>query len=297
MFKKIKQYFQITRIEGRSILAILSLILAVHILSYYIASQIKPSKWPFEFDSIPNHIASLEHLPTVPPAVLFNPNTASYEQWKSIGLAESKIQVILRYKAAGGQFHQIEDLKKIYVLSDADYTSISQHLYIEPPKGKPAIATKTPKFPVDPPVKQIDKSPALSKQPLTLIELNTASVDTLLSLPGIGWTLANRIIKYRNILGGYISISQLQEVYGLSEQVIEHVSDYLAIDTSQISKLQLNQVQVPDLLRHPYFSSHQAQAIVNYRNQHGQFQQLEDLLKIHTINEEFLSKIVPYLAL
>lgn len=123
------------------------------------------------------------------------------------------------------------------------------------------------------------------------MDLNLADSTDLVTLKGIGKTFASRIIKYRTALGGFHSLDQLNEIYGLKPETIAQIRPYLKIKTP-VSKIKINEVAE---LKHPYLRSYQAKAILAYRKQHGEFKNLEDLKNIDALDEETLAKLLPYL--
>ena len=129
-----------------------------------------------------------------------------------------------------------------------------------------------------------------------LINLNDADSSSLIPLPGIGPALASRIIKYRNKLGGFYSIQQIKETYGITDSVFNLIADMVIIKDSSWVLMPINSITVDELKLHPYFKWQIANAIINYRNAHGAFTTIVDFKKIATINEELLIKIKPYLS-
>lgn len=131
---------------------------------------------------------------------------------------------------------------------------------------------------------------------VVLINLNDADSSSLIPLPGIGPALASRIIKYRNKLGGFYSIQQIKETYGVTDSVFNLIADMVIVKDSSWVLMSINSITVDELKLHPYFKWQIANAIISYRNAHGAFTNIDDLKKIATINEELLIKIKPYLS-
>lgn len=104
------------------------------------------------------------------------------------------------------------------------------------------------------------------------LNLNLCDSADLERLPGIGPVLSARIIKYRNLLGGYADKSQLLEVYGLRDSVYRIISSRIEADTTLLRRLNVNSAGYADLLRHPYLESEHVKAIVEYREQTGNIQ-------------------------
>ncbi|GMQ24478.1 hypothetical protein Aoki45_11600 [Algoriphagus sp. oki45] len=127
------------------------------------------------------------------------------------------------------------------------------------------------------------------------IPFSEADSITLQIVPGIGPATAGRIIKYRENLGGFVAKTQLMEVYGMKAETAEEVWEYFEFDPGIRTKIPINQAEAADLSKHPYISYSEAKVIVAYRNQHGDFQNAEDLLKIRIFKKEWVDKIAPYL--
>ena len=116
------------------------------------------------------------------------------------------------------------------------------------------------------------------------------------ALPGIGPVLSARIIKYRRLLGGYASVDQLREVYGLPEETFGLISGRLSADSLDVKRIRVNSATFGDLIRHPYFRKEEVPALLKYRELNGRIDGLEELLTNRVISVETAGKIVPYLA-
>jgi len=130
---------------------------------------------------------------------------------------------------------------------------------------------------------------------IRVISILEADSIVLQIVPGIGPTLAGRIVRYRDNLGGFHSREQLSEVYGLSDEVSERIWEYFSLDEIKLERLRINSISRDELAKHPYVSYGAAKVILAYRNQHGPFQSLEDLQNIKIFDELWISKISPYL--
>ena len=135
------------------------------------------------------------------------------------------------------------------------------------------------------------------KKAIVPITINSADTIALQQIRGIGSKLSQRIINYRKKLGGFHSINQLKEVYGIdSLLIIKNVHHFINPDLSLIEKINVNTTTIKELVSHPYISYKQSIAIINYREQHGNYNSLEDLSKIHLLTTEDILKLKLYLA-
>lgn len=127
------------------------------------------------------------------------------------------------------------------------------------------------------------------------VEINSADTTGLIALPGIGSKLAARIVLFREKLGGFYSVKQVGEVYGLQDSVFQKLAAYLRCDSQKIKKIDINNVSKELLATHPYIRWKLADAIITYRNEHGSFSSAKDLQKIEMIDDEVARRLLPYI--
>jgi DNA uptake protein ComE-like DNA-binding protein len=149
------------------------------------------------------------------------------------------------------------------------------------------------------------KPQAQGKQPYTqkakrkvavqTLELNICDSASLEALPGIGPVLSARIIKYRNLLGGFASIDQLKEVYGLSEETFSLISSRVMADPSMIRKISINKAEYRQLIRLPYFEKYEVTAILKFRELKGRINGIGDMVENKLIAEEKAEKLKWYI--
>ena len=214
----------------------------------------------------------------------FNPNTITDEKWEELGLSTKQIKVIRNYLIKGGRFYKKEDLKKIYSITDKDYDRLENYITIAKNENKQNDFPSNIK---------IENHTAPQKK--RVININIADTIELMKVYGIGSVLSDRIVKFRNALGGFYKVDQLKEVYGIKEEVYSELIKIITIDEKDIKKININTASKDMLSKHPYIKSKLAQTIINYRNQHGAFKNVETLTEIKVIDREILLKIEPYL--
>ena len=129
------------------------------------------------------------------------------------------------------------------------------------------------------------------------IDINRADSAQLLPLPGIGPVFASRLVKYRDLLGGYASVDQLYEVYGISQETVDGIANRIFIDTTAVNMLDLNSATFRELLRHPYLEYEDVKAIVNYRDFAGTIQSIQELLDNYILPDSLMKRVVPYFKL
>jgi competence protein ComEA len=195
----------------------------------------------------------------------FDPDTMSVSSWQKLGLSERQSEVLISYKNRIGGFHTIDQLYNAYVL---DSNRVNE--------WKPFLV--------------FNKKKPVEKK----LEINSASREQFMELKGIGEKLSERIVTYREKLGGFVSVEQISEVYGLSAETFEKINTKLSVDITLVRKLNINELDVKSLAQHPYMSYNIAKLIVNYREQHGPYQKFEDLLNSKGIELQDIKKIEAY---
>jgi competence ComEA-like helix-hairpin-helix protein len=134
------------------------------------------------------------------------------------------------------------------------------------------------------------------KPPPPVIDINLADTTAFISLPGIGSRLANRIVNFRDKLGGFYSVQQVGETFGLPDSTFQLIKPRLQYTPVTVKKININTADTGTLKGHPYIRWKIANAIVQYRQQHGAFHSAEELLQIVLITPELFQKILPYLT-
>lgn len=198
----------------------------------------------------------------------FDPNLASFEELIRLGFSTFAARNLITYREKGGTIHKGEDLKRIYGVDSLLYNKINPFITI--------------------PDENEDK-----KQ---LIEINEADSAALTSLKGIGPAYASRICKYRNYLGGFISIEQLKEVYQLPEETYQSIISFLTLDEKKVKKININFVDIRELKRHPYCNYDVARKIIDYRTKKGYIQSVEQLLHDSVVESAVFNRLSPYLS-
>lgn len=222
----------------------------------------------------------------------FDPNTLSKEGWQKLGLREKTIKTIENYLNKGGHFRKPEDLQRVYGLRKNEYERLAPFIKIQlelKEKTEESFAAKTRSTENYVPVK-------LSYRSLS-IDINSADTSAFITLPGIGSKLASRIVNFRDKLGGFYSIDQVRETFGLPDSTFQRIKENLTLKTNTIKKININTVTTDELKSHPYIKWNIANTVIAYRNEHGGFSNIEDIKKIMTITDDVYKKIAPYLAI
>ncbi|HQU97081.1 MAG TPA: helix-hairpin-helix domain-containing protein, partial [Saprospiraceae bacterium] len=168
------------------------------------------------------------------------------------------------------------DLRKLYAMDEKTYVKIQPFLIFS----------------------QVDHSLKTKyKQPNKVfqsIDINTATEVQLIELPGIGKYYARIILNWRNKLGGFSNIDQIKSTYNLPDSIFNKITEYIRFSTPP-TQINVNTSDAYTLAKHFYIKAKEAQIIVNYRNNHGPYAQVDDLIKTGALTKEWLTKVGPYL--
>jgi competence ComEA-like helix-hairpin-helix protein len=201
----------------------------------------------------------------------------SEKKLKELGFTKKQINTLINFRNKGGKFFKKEDLLKIYGIEIEQYKILESYIIVE--------------------VKNETEDSFQKNDEKILIEINAASKENLISLNGIGNSFAERIIKYRDLLGGFYKKDQLLEVYGMdSTRYVGFIQDVL-IDTNLINKISLNEADFKTFIRHPYLNKYQTEAILKYKEVIGDFSKIEQIYQNNLLTKEEYSKLEPYLIL
>ena len=298
------EYFSMNRMQQSGTLVLIFLIIVVALLPRFVARYNANRNQPdfARFDSI---MANYEPIIDEPDSrqtdtkitdtiFTFDPNTATYDDFLLMGLSERISANIVKYRQSGGKFKKPDDFAKIYGITDSVYNRLRPYIYImvseDAAKPQKTYGKKTKRNSAKPSETTYSQP---KEQPM--VELNTADSAQLDALRGIGPVLARRIIAYREMLGGFYSVEQLREIRSLPYETYASLYEQFYIDTTQITKIDLNDFKYKQLSRHPYMSVAQLNSIMNYKKLMGKFESVSDLQKYKLIDTLTYDKISPYL--
>lgn len=297
-FKRvIKSYFNFTKGESHAFLLFLFIMAVVLLLPRFFQS--KYISYKSDFTNLYRLSDSLSNLKSDKPKAdrfdtsdslfkkkfhlfHFNPNTVSTDQLISMGVYPNVAERLLNYRSKVAPFQCKSQLLKVYGFSQKLYNRLS--VYIDLPEE---CARELPKI----------KTEWTNKEKVfKLVNLNTADTSLLIGLPGIGSKLAQRIIAYRQLLGGFVATQQLEEVWGLKKETIDLIKEKILVSENDVKKLNINVCSKDELSKHPYCGYKMAGILINYRIQHGKFSSFSDLLNLVGLDFEKLNRIKPYLV-
>lgn len=221
--------------------------------------------------SIPNDDVKDEPAPV-------NIMEATWQDLRRIGFSAKAASNIEKYIAAGGVLRNEKDVLKIYGMDTSQWEGVSPYIIFPDTENDVARTSE-----------DSEHKPAEA----VILDLNTASVTDLESLPGIGMVLAERIIKYRTSLGGFFTVDQIKECYGLPPETFEKIKPRLTI-IQPATTISINETDFTSF-NHPYLNKKMIRLLQAYKKQHGPFQNASDLRKVYPPDSSWCEKLLPYI--
>lgn len=231
---------------------------------------------------------------TSAPARLFNfdPNTLGESGWKELGLRDRTIRTLLNYRSKGGKFRKPDDLQKIYGLRPDEFERLRPYISITTTnENKQQYQTYNNDRTSSPAT--FEAKPSYRPK---AIDINTAGIEDFKSLYGIGDKLAARIVNFRTKLGGFYSVDQVGETYGVPDSTFKNIKAYLQLNNKQIQKLNINTATYDELNAHPYISSKLAYLILKQKKEKGNFTNIENLKELVSQTNDSYEKVINYVV-
>jgi DNA uptake protein ComE-like DNA-binding protein len=281
-----KSYFRFTRSQRSGLFLLFSIIVALQFLQYYLdftqpeSDSAEKRQWlsyQSEIDRLKKANTRMEHQ-----IYPFNPNFITDYKGYSIGMSVVEIDRLLNYRKQNKFVNSAAEFQAVTKVSDSllgvispsfkfpDWVNSKSHARYKPFKNAP---TK-----------------------IVISDINMADKESLMAVYGIGPALSERILKQREILGGFVSMEQMEDVYGLSPEVVENINRrFKVISVPEVRKIAINDASLKDLMKFPYFRYVLAKEIITYRSMNNGIKSADDLIKIKGFPVEKVSIIAVYL--
>lgn len=292
---KTTSYLKYTREQRSGIVALILLMIGIQ-LGYYcyfsgstsvVQSESVEAK---EWLAVQSEIDSLKVLKgaEVHKIYPFNPNFISDYKGYTLGMSVEEIDRLHEFRKGNKFVNSAEEFQKVTKVSDDLLAKISPYFkFPDWVKNK----KNTNSF-----YKEFTKQTVDKKEKIVITDINAATQEELMKVYGIGPGLSERILKEREKLGAFVSMEQMNDVWGLSPEAIENLNKHFKIMTKPtVKKLDINSASVKEMAQFPFFKYYLAKEIVTYRSMNGDIKSKEDLIKIKSFPVEKVDIIALYL--
>lgn len=292
----IREFFYLQKSDRKVILTLLVVIVFVFTMIFLTGGD-GTETTTLSKDSIPSRTSKSYNYSSYTPKKVerftFDPNTADSTQLLRLGLQPWQVRNIYKYRAAGGIYRKPLDFAKLYGLTVKQYRELEPYIRISS-DYLPASTLVNEKKDYNQATRKdsiIYLRPAKIKETEHIV-LNTADTVSLITIPGIGPYYARKIVQYGNRLGGYVNVDQLDEI----DDFPTEAKKYLVVNNPSPKKLNVNQLSLNELKRHPYINFYMAKAITDYRRLHGTIKSLNDLRLLKDFTPDVIKRLTPYVS-
>lgn len=289
--------------HGVAILALLIVIVALLLVPKRVEES-APIEQPAKIEVV----ESVEEVKPTPILSPFDPNTVELRQLLEMGVDQTIAVNLLRFRAAGKIFRIQEELIECRGFNDSLYFALEpyitigeQYRYKTNPTPEPQKYTPPTIKPLSDSISKVLESHKIFKNREKVLEeesidLNHADSLTLIALPGIGAKSAEAIIRYRKLLGGYHSVTQLFEIPIITEENFSRFYKYFYTNIIDISKIDVNFASAVELSGHPYFTAARIRRLIKKRNTKGGWRNIEEMTEDNIFTSEEAQHVQPYLV-
>lgn len=301
--KWIRELLTFSRKERTGIIGLLFIILILILIGKLIPRFIPTDttnlvKWEAEIDTYLAGTKKQISEDRVLHPIVFNPNDVDSGALVNMGVPLKVVANWVKYLEKGGKFRDKTGVKKIFGMTTELFEQLDSFMVI-PPVGIAEVIERSNSTGIkeykgswrDTNFRQMHSKKV--KERVMVLELNGADSLHLLEIPGIGPVFASRIIRYRNLLGGYYAVEQLREIYGMREENFIAILQYFTADLSSLKTFNINFSTIQELGRHPYIGFRTARKIFKLRDKMGKFSAPDDLTSV--VAGDSLKRLIPYL--
>ena len=223
----------------------------------------------------------------------FDPNTADSTQLLELGLQPWQVRNIYKYRAAGGIYRQKEDFARLYGLTVKQYRELEPYIRISADYQPASTVVEADEETRE----ERDTAAFIPRYPVKIqagehVDINAMDTTTYRTVPGIGSYYARKIAEYGRRLGGYVSVDQLDEI----DDFPAAAKQYFEVEAADVRKINVNQLSLNELKRHPYINYYQAKAIVDYRRLYGPLKDIDVLRLQKDFSDEAIARLRPYVC-
>ena len=214
----------------------------------------------------------------------FNPNFITDFKGYQLGMSMEEIDRLLAFRKTNRFVNSPEEFQEVTKISDSLLQKIAPYFKFPDWVNK---RNQSHSYVVAASTKKESKS---------IIDINKATAEDLKKIYGIGEGLSDRILKEKEKLGGFVSMEQMKDIWGLSPEVIQSLQNGFEIrQLPPIKKINLNTSSIKELMQLSYFKYPLAKAIVAFRSMNGKIENIEELTKISGFPVDKIKIIALYL--
>ncbi len=291
VFETIQSFFKFSRQQRTGVFLLFIVIIVLQLICFYVDfgsfSPTSPEKE--KWLSLQSKIDSLkqEKLDYVPKIYPFNPNFITDYKGYKLGMSVAEIDRLLAFRKQNKYVNSPQEFQAVTKVSDSLLKVISPYFKF------PDWVMNKKEFKE---YKKYPNSAFAKKEKIVIIDINQATQEDLIKVYGIGEAISIRILKFKESLGGFVSMEQMNDIWGLSPEVIEKLNAHFKVSVlPNVKKIDINNAPIKELSLFPYFKYPISKNIVTFRSMNGDIKNNEDLTKIKGLSIEKAKIIALYL--
>ncbi|MFV5688472.1 ComEA family DNA-binding protein [Flavobacterium sp. ZT3R25] len=275
-YKAILTYFKFTREQRTGVFLLFAIIIVLQLVYFFVdfSAVIKNYPEKQEWLSLQSQIDSMkvDNYKDFPKIYPFNPNFITDYKGYKLGMSVLEIDRLLVFRKENKYVNSSKEFQNVTKVSDSLLNAIAPFFKF------PDWVNNKKEFKA---YKNYPNQAFAKKEKIVFIDINQATKEDLIKIYGIGEALSLRILKQKESLGGFVSMEQMKEVWGLSPEVIENLNTHFKISVlPNFKKIAINNASLKELSQFYYFRYALAKEIVTYRSMIGNIKNIEDLTKI-----------------
>lgn len=276
-FKAFALYFKFTKHQRTGIFLLFAIIMVLQAVYFFVDFNLPEKSYPEkeQWMSLQSSIDSLKLAKSAekPKVYSFNPNFISDYKGYKLGMSVQEIDRLLAFRKENKYVSSAKEFQTVTHVSDSLLNVIAP-LFKFPDWVQNKATFKTER-------KEFVGKEFVKKQKINVLDINQATQEDLIKVYGIGEALSGRILKQKEILGCFVSMEQMNDIWGLSPEVINELSiHFKVVVPSNFKKIAVNEASLKELSQFSYFRYALAKQIVTYRSMNGNINNIEDLSKI-----------------
>lgn len=212
----------------------------------------------------------------------FNPNFITDFKGYKLGMSVAEIDRLIEYRKRNKFVNSAAEFQAVTKVSDSLLAAISPYFkfpdWVNNKKAKPST-----------------KNGFSKPEKIMVLDINLATKEDLMKIYGIGDKISDRILEQKQKFGAFVSMDQMDDIWGLPDEVIDKLKASFAVKSAaNAKKININNATARELAQFPFFRYQLAKDIVVYRTMNGDLS-VEDLSKIKGFPVEKIKIIALYL--
>ena len=276
ILKTVRAFFDFSREQRNGIFVLFGIIILLQAIYYFANFSIIPKNDPDKqrWLSLQSQIDSLKTTTDWQNSKMytFNPNFITDYKGYKLGMSVLEIDRLLAFRKSNKYVNSAQEFQNVTKVSDSLLQAIAPFF-----KFPEWVNQKNPPREY----KKYSNQVFAKSEKISVIDINQATKEDLVKIYGVGEAISIRILKQKESLGAFVSMEQMNDIWGLTPEVITNLNTHFNVSMlPKIEKVAVNDATLKELAQFHYFRYALAKEIVTYRSMNRKINNVEDLTKI-----------------